>query len=757
MAALGRILAVGVVGFLLLGTALLGRHASSPRASGSPLSVTSGRASVEPHGDAASIRELAQVPLVEDDTPRSRELQGRLAGIIDSRRDGRIGNSSGGAYQAPAGLADHADRAFMEGEEPMDIGFAGAPPQLSLEVASAMRAIRRVVHRDSPLPIAQMLFGDFNGDGLREPLIARMLNDYLIYGHTTTNADAPFEHEDTRAIASDQTYVTMHDMNFDGRGDILATSPAGSQLQLFYGDGTRFPETPSQVAAVDALPVQAIPVDKDRNGLYDRIVIIHPFSKQITIIGAFPAFEKRGSVELDSAPLAVFPEPANFLVPSTPGATGLALALTDVGAIKRVEELNGTFILSDVTSLFPLSHAPERVTEMKFTDFNLDGNMDVLVTTATNTRRDFHDPLQVMDVFQNINRVQFVRVHSLQMPSNTHGVTTVDMNADSVPDVVVSRFKSQRSDYDYALSLGSTTGAYGNFRNLAEGTALAGLIAVGGQCPPPGKNWDVIGCGKINNVQRISDPDPKLKEFKRKLCVLIDELRKFGKFLQRNPRTNAVGRDAESIADELQESKDFVTAGGDLGVIFVGDFVGNVAGWTNPITGTIVFDDQFLNFPLDLTSPAFTDFFRVMVHEGAHADGMSGEIGASARTINIFEAFLNDLNDPNGYWRTQSSLAITGARNVLNATDAIREAKMNEKFYQFENAGAFKDLAEETIEERCDNDDDYPTREQKYETEFNCQIDRTIHNINCTTLEVEVEFKITFNGISRTKRMKYKK
>jgi YVTN family beta-propeller protein len=224
---------------------------------------------------------------------------------------------------------------------------------------------------------AQLIAGDFNGDGKIDLALATSINSVPSVFVYTGNGDGTFTFNTSVTVTALPSALATGDFNGDGILDLAVAESASPQVDILLGNGDgTFTPASSQPVTTLVTPVSVTTGDFNGDGKLDLAFADSSNGILTVLLGnGDGTFTLKNGQPVASQDL-MFATTADF---NGDGKLDLALVGSGTGGLVFVDLGNGdgTF---QASSGFPVGNGP---VASAFADFNGDGRLDLAVTNST--------------------------------------------------------------------------------------------------------------------------------------------------------------------------------------------------------------------------------------------------------------------------------------------------------------------------------------------------------------------------------------
>ena len=310
----------------------------------------------------------------------------------------------------------------------------------------------------SPLPSAELLTGDLNGDGADDILLID--GQKQLYAILWNSKDLPGRNAVDRqyAVGLNPTNVFVSDLTNDGNDDIIVNNNGSSTISILISRGNTFAgqvsiETPENPLAVSLYAKTDTSITFYTTHQGDPKISLISLRKENDSISSLAGDVEQFSIPLPEKPMNVLPD-VSFM---QKGISLYAFMSTAPNAIMFYQQVQGTRFLAK--SLVPI--VPSKILYSTINDLNGDGKTDLLYVYSDVASKGYSLGVTLNDssgVFKG-------KVFSFSLPDSSIRRAMVfieDFNGDQTKDCLVYTAPANT----LRLALGNRESMFGDFRAI---------------------------------------------------------------------------------------------------------------------------------------------------------------------------------------------------------------------------------------------------------------------------------------------------
>jgi hypothetical protein len=296
---------------------------------------------------------------------------------------------------------------------------------------------------------------DIDGDGKLDLIISNSSNTTIsIFRNTGTPSNFSFASQLTFSVVGNPNFLTLSDIDGDGKNDIIVGVNTGTQFSIFRNTSTQGNINLATRIDVTANNVPASIVVGDLDGDNKQDLVAMNFSSNN--ISVYRNLSTSGNISLSAkSDIAVGNGPSSAVIYDIDGDGKNDVAVTNYNAatisvLKNNTTLLGNIILANNSTLT----TPSNPNFMKCADMDGDGRLDLIFSNySSNNISVFRNNSQTPGTIVFNSRVDFATGSGSSAPQ---GSAAVDINNDSKLDfVVVNRLNNTLSAFMNNSSPGS--------------------------------------------------------------------------------------------------------------------------------------------------------------------------------------------------------------------------------------------------------------------------------------------------------------
>lgn len=310
----------------------------------------------------------------------------------------------------------------------------------------------------------------------------------------------------------------------------------------------------------------------------------------------------------------------------------------------------------------------------------------------------------------------YVRGSPIALDPRTRNVDLVTLPGLGLPDIVAQLWDPELEAVTWTTFAHEAPGAFLPATTVPISTLSPAFLSLGGIQIVAGILPLGFGCGGITGAAtKINSTAAKAVAFKTVLCRIISMLTAFAPLATGNvipgrviePTTMNEGpilippltvkTFITNVIDEVGDQKA-------ANEIWIATLTAGGGAWTEPVSGDMVFNPtEVCGVTFNPAAANFWSLVRLILHEGCHAEYMTGETTTTRRTEAVLTSILADLRNPAGYFAGPGPLGagFTGPQRAA-AINHVLLQKWEEAAYRHRVNDSWTELAKARIRDACD-------------------------------------------------------